>query len=62
MDVIEEVYAPHTKPPVNPEDLAHRELRRDEYWRHIPAFADIDARTFHSHIFQMRHSITSVGN
>ena len=61
MDVIEEVYAPRTKPPVNPEDLAHRELRRDEFWRHIPAFADIDARTFHSHIFQMRHSITSVG-
>ena len=61
MDVIEEVYAPRTKPPVNPDDLAHRALRRDEYWRHIPAFADIDARTFHSHIFQMRHSITSVG-
>ena len=61
MDVIEEVYAPRTKPPVNPEDLAHRTLRRDEYWRHIPAFADIDACTFHSHIFQMRHSITSVG-
>ncbi len=61
MDVIEEVYAPRTKPPVDPEALAHRELRRDEFWRHIPAFANIDARTFHSHIFQMRHSITSVG-
>lgn len=61
MDVIEEVYTPRTKPPVNPQDLAHRELRRDEFWRHIPAFTDIDARIFHSHIFQMRHSITSVG-
>ena len=61
MDVIEEVYAPRTKPPVDPQDLAHRELRRDEFWRHIPAFADIDTRTFHSHIFQMRHSVTSVG-
>ncbi len=61
MAITEEVYAPRTKPPVDPEDLAHRELRRDEFWRHIPAFADIDAHTFHSHIFQMRHSITSVG-
>ena len=61
MAITETVYSHHTKPPVNPEDLAHRELRRDEFWRHIPAFADIDAHTFHSHIFQMRHSITSVG-
>ncbi len=61
MDVIEEVHAHRAKPRVNPVDLAHRELRRDEFWRHIPAFKNTDARTFHSHVFQMRHSVTSVG-
>jgi len=39
----------------------HKSIRRDDYWRAIPAFREIDADTFHSHVFQMRHSVTSVG-
>ncbi|HAA75599.1 TPA: KamA family radical SAM protein [Candidatus Latescibacteria bacterium] len=42
-----------------PED--HRSFRRDEYWRALPGYADVDAETFHSHTFQMRNSVTSVG-
>ncbi len=61
MDVIQALHTPRTKPPVAFKDLAHRALRRDEFWRRIPAFRNTDARTFHSHVFQMRHSITSVG-
>lgn len=51
----------NVKPPVDVSALAHRELRRDEYWRQIPGFAKVDANTFHSHLFQMRNSVTSVG-
>ena len=61
MDVIQALHTPRTKPPVAFKDLAHRALRRDEFWRRIPAFRNTNARTFHSHVFQMRHSITSVG-
>ena len=54
-----------TRATVNPSvDLLtedHRTIRRDDYWRAIPAFREIDAETFHSHVFQMRHSVTSVG-
>ena len=49
------------KPPVGADALVHRDLRRDEFWRHIPEYRDVDAETFHSHVFQMRHSVTSVG-
>ena len=39
---------------------AHRRLRRDAFWRTIPAYANVDANTFHSHLFQARNSPTSV--
>lgn len=40
--------------------FAHRRLRRDAFWKAIPAYADVDANTFHSHLFQARNSPTSV--
>ena len=40
--------------------LAHRQLRRDAFWKTIPAYANVDAETFHSHLFQARNSPTSV--
>ncbi|MCZ6635358.1 MAG: KamA family radical SAM protein [bacterium] len=49
------------KPPVDPAALKHRDLRQDEFWRSLPAFQKVDSKTFHSHTFQMRNSITSVG-
>ncbi|MDA0712192.1 MAG: KamA family radical SAM protein [bacterium] len=53
--------ARHLKPPVDASALAHRDFRRDEYWRAIPGYATIDAAKFHSHTFQIRNSVTSVG-
>jgi lysine 2,3-aminomutase len=51
----------HLKPPVDASALLHREMRRDEYWRGLPGYHTVDAETFHSHVFQMRNSVTSVG-
>jgi len=48
-------------PPCTNEVADHRTFRRDEYWRALPGFADVDAETFHTHTFQTRNSITSVG-
>jgi lysine 2,3-aminomutase len=41
-------------------DAAHRDLRRDEFWRVIPAFAHTSAAEFRTHTFQIRHSVTNV--
>ena len=40
--------------------LAHRDLRTDEFWRGIPAYADLDAREFNDHRFQSRNCVTSL--
>ncbi len=47
----------HAKPPAGPEALRHRELREDEFWRTIPAFAHVDRETFLDAKWQMKHSI-----
>ena len=41
-------------------DDSHRDLRDDEFWRHIPAYAGLTADEFHDHRFQSRNCITSV--
>lgn len=38
--------------------LAHREFPQIEFWRGIPAYADVDEATFCSHQWQSRNSIT----
>ena len=40
--------------------LAHRALRRDEFWRTIPAFAQVSAAEFGNHQWQQRHAVTNV--
>ncbi len=50
-----------TDPPCTEPLEDHRLFRRDEFWRALPGYADISAETFHSHTFQMRNSVTSVG-
>ncbi len=49
----------HLKPPVETEDLAHRDFRRDEYWRKIPAWRDVDHEQFASYDWQEKNAITS---
>ncbi|MBT8491571.1 MAG: KamA family radical SAM protein [Deltaproteobacteria bacterium] len=46
------------KPPVDPDSLVHRQLRDDEFWRRIPAYADVDEPTFLDHKWQAKNSIT----
>src|SRR5689334_8414113 len=36
----------------------HRELLGGDFWRRIPAYAEIDEATFLDHRFQMKHSVT----
>ncbi len=49
----------HLKPPAGPAAFAHRELRQGEFWRAIPAYADVDEATFLSHIWQGQRSVKS---
>lgn len=41
-------------------DSEHRQLREDEFWRHLPAFQTISAAEFNTHTFQARHSVTNL--
>jgi lysine 2,3-aminomutase len=51
---------PHSlRPPVDPASLIHRQLRRDRFWAHIPAYRDIDEATFADHKWQAKHTITN---
>ena len=47
----------HIKPPVDPAQLEHRNLRHGEFWREIPAYAQVDEATFLDHIWQGRNSV-----
>ena len=49
----------HLRPPVTPDSLEHRNVRRDEFWRKIPAWKDVDHETFASYDWQEKHAITS---
>ncbi len=55
MDMI--VAQHHLKPPVDPADLAYRHFRQGEFWRAVPAYAEIDTATFLDHIWQGRQSV-----
>ncbi len=48
-------------PPCMEAGADHRTFRRDEFWRGLPGFSDVDSDTFHTHTFQTRNSVTSVG-
>ena len=39
--------------------LEHRELRADEFWRALPAYAGLDSAAFHDHRFQSRNCVTT---
>ena len=40
-------------------DTSHRDLRRDEYWRGLPAYEQVGPEEFHSHGFQTRQTVTN---
>ncbi len=50
----------HVDPPsAAPSATDHRDLRSDEFWRGIPAYAHVSAAEFRTHTFQNRHSVTN---
>jgi len=60
--VVSEVAPPAAlKPPVPSASLAHRELLGGEFWRRIPAYANISEAEFLDHKWQAKHSITNIG-
>ncbi len=38
----------------------HRALRRDEFWRGIPAYQSVSEKDFQNHLFQQKHTVTNV--
>jgi len=41
-------------------NLDHRALRRDEFWKVLPAYHAVSAGEFHTHSFQVKHTVTNV--
>ena len=47
----------HVKPPVPPDQFEYKQLKQGEFWRHIPAYAEVDEATFLDHLWQQRQSV-----
>lgn len=50
----------HKKPPVDESTLVHKQLLQGEFWRKIPAYAEISEAQFLDHTWQAKHTITNV--
>jgi lysine 2,3-aminomutase len=48
------------KPAVDPATLVHRVLQTGEFWRRIPAYAEVSEAEFLDHRWQAKHSITNI--
>jgi lysine 2,3-aminomutase len=46
------------KPPVDPSELTHRQLRGGPFWQAIPAYRSVSEQEFLDHRFQMKNTIT----
>src|SRR5438552_18753453 len=59
--VVPDAPAPARRAPVPPASLAHRELLVGEFWRRVPAYANVGEAEFLDHRWQAKHSITNIG-
>lgn len=50
----------HLKPPVDPATLTHKHLLRGDFWRKIPAYAEVGEEEFLNHLWQAKNSITRI--
>ncbi|HSQ68241.1 MAG TPA: KamA family radical SAM protein, partial [Polyangiaceae bacterium] len=48
------------KPPVDPSTLAHKQLLDGPFWQRIPAWRNVDEKTFLDHHWQAKNTITNV--
>jgi lysine 2,3-aminomutase len=46
-------------PPTRSAATEHRDFRRDEFWRGIPAYHEVSRQEFETHTFQQKHSVTN---
>jgi lysine 2,3-aminomutase len=46
-----------SKPPVDPSSFEYKQLKTGEFWRHVPAYKDVDEKTFLDHLWQQKHSV-----
>ena len=51
---------PVLKPPVDPATLQYKHLQEGEFWKKIPAYADIDEELFLDHKWQAKNTVTSI--
>jgi lysine 2,3-aminomutase len=49
--------ARHIKPPVPSEQFEYKNLKQGEFWRHIPAYKDVDETTFLDHLWQQKNAV-----
>ena len=47
----------HKKPAVSEDTLAYRNVKDGEFWRHVPAYKDVDEATFLDHLWQQKNSV-----
>jgi lysine 2,3-aminomutase len=40
-----------------PDQFEYKQLKQGEFWRHIPAYAEVDEATFLDHLWQQRQSV-----
>ena len=63
LEYLQDVEIPEPlKEPVGVEDLDHRDFKSGDFWRHIPAFAKVDAETFLDPTFQARQSVKNAAD
>lgn len=48
------------KPAVDPKSLVHKELLDGPFWQRIPAYREVDEKTFLDHHWQAKNTITNV--
>jgi len=47
----------HLKPPATAELFEYQNLKQGEFWRHIPAYRDVDEATFLDHLWQQKNAV-----
>ncbi len=46
-----------SKPPVDSASFEYKNLKQGEFWQHVPAYKDVDEKTFLDHLWQQKHSV-----
>jgi lysine 2,3-aminomutase len=59
LTVVDQPRVRHLKARIQPDAVTWRRPRRDEFWRRIPAWREVEAATFLDHRWQERNAITS---